>query len=809
MLLLALTSPKKLFKCPVPARIVFEVEDFASDVVSEKLSSVLRNRAGTVPLKREIPPPDHSSIIVGPRTINKLDQVILDYMSIRGLHQTRETFCREIFANQNFDAVNSSQEAFLQMWWSKFYETYISVFPDFPILNAESFDKVASIVEHVVANDIHANQSNTSDHTREKISNVMPVTLSPPLMASSSVMESNDPTKIDAMISELLLEDFSLSLDQLNERNDIIPFANNASYQMSTILSEENSRDNRHDINLEGPSNMHAPTNASDHTREKISNVMPVTLSPHLMASSPVMDSNDPKQIESMVSELLLEDFSLSLDQLNERNDIIPFASNASYQMSTVLSEGNSRGNRHDINLEGPSNINAPTNALPTSPALLDAGNNRSLQQAPHQQWPVHTQKEQFPRAILFPQQNTLPDGAAEYYANKFKRTLASFRNSGTQGESSGKNARVYAESNQRNLGNLLAYQQTIAPTGRYGKQPVMQSGKKRKTPLSTPALVVKDRAIVTGNGSQSNSTCTWMERAKRKGISFKQIRNFCTTNIKPLCCHFNTQGEFLATAGRDMKVLIWELGNNSFSSREGHTQGITDVRFRPNSMMFATSSFDKTVKIWDAAEPSKTYRNLDGHDGHVMSVDYHPTKDGLLSSCDHKNEIRLWDVNRLNCQLILKGGSKQVRFQPQLGNLLASSTENIINIFDIETNNIQKRVQGHVNNVSSICWDRTGNYLASVSEDSARIWSISDGKCIFELFSGENKFQSCIFHPAYAQMVVIGSNKFLELWNPVYQSNITSSYNAHDDIVTSLADSPAKGIIASVSYDQWIKIWS
>lgn len=37
----------------------------------------------------------------------------------------------------------------------------------------------------------------------------------------------------------------------------------------------------------------------------------------------------------------------------------------------------------------------------------------------------------------------------------------------------------------------------------------------------------------------------------------------------------------------------------------EGHSLLITDIRFQPNSTIFATSSFDKTVKIWDAARVS------------------------------------------------------------------------------------------------------------------------------------------------------------------------------------------------------------
>lgn len=34
----------------------------------------------------------------------------------------------------------------------------------------------------------------------------------------------------------------------------------------------------------------------------------------------------------------------------------------------------------------------------------------------------------------------------------------------------------------------------------------------------------------------------------------------------------------------------------------EDHQYLITDVRFRPNSTQLATASFDKSVRLWDAA---------------------------------------------------------------------------------------------------------------------------------------------------------------------------------------------------------------
>lgn len=44
-------------------------------------------------------------------------------------------------------------------------------------------------------------------------------------------------------------------------------------------------------------------------------------------------------------------------------------------------------------------------------------------------------------------------------------------------------------------------------------------------------------------------------------------------------------------------------MENSDVKCGEGHAHLITDIRFRPNSMVFATSSFDRTVMLWDAAK--------------------------------------------------------------------------------------------------------------------------------------------------------------------------------------------------------------
>ncbi|OVA01602.1 WD40 repeat [Macleaya cordata] len=89
------------------------------------------------------------------------------------------------------------------------------------------------------------------------------------------------------------------------------------------------------------------------------------------------------------------------------------------------------------------------------------------------------------------------------------------------------------------------------------------------------------------------------------------------------------------------------------------------------------------------------------------------------------------------------QGGTAQVRFQPRIGHLLAAAAESVVSIFDVETDRQTHSLQGHLTVVHSVCWDVNGDYLASVSYKSVRVWSLASGECIHELSSNEKRFHS------------------------------------------------------------------
>src|SRR5206468_4556135 len=85
---------------------------------------------------------------------------------------------------------------------------------------------------------------------------------------------------------------------------------------------------------------------------------------------------------------------------------------------------------------------------------------------------------------------------------------------------------------------------------------------------------------------------------------------------------------------------------SNGVKTFQGHQETVYGVAFSNDGKQLLTSSFDRTIKLWDVATAKevRTFGGPTGHQGLVLGVTFAP--DGqTFASFASDNTVKIWDV--------------------------------------------------------------------------------------------------------------------------------------------------------------------
>lgn len=127
------------------------------------------------------------------------------------------------------------------------------------------------------------------------------------------------------------------------------------------------------------------------------------------------------------------------------------------------------------------------------------------------------------------------------------------------------------------------------------------------------------------------------------KAPGWEPLREPIKYESEPECVAFHPDNAQLACGAGYVAWVSRLSGDEARTAFRGHEKRITAVRFSPNGNILASSSYDRTVRLWDA-RTGALLRTLSGHLHEVNDIAFSP--DGKrIASCSRDCSIKLWDV--------------------------------------------------------------------------------------------------------------------------------------------------------------------
>lgn len=231
----------------------------------------------------------------------------------------------------------------------------------------------------------------------------------------------------------------------------------------------------------------------------------------------------------------------------------------------------------------------------------------------------------------------------------------------------------------------------------------------------------------------------------------------------------FSKDGKWLATAGGDRKILIWDLTDYSLvQTLTGHRETIFDLSFTNDGSQLISGAWDGTFRIWDwrsnefvmfdfgnnspytvGFTPDELYvvatdlterisfwekdavsifRSLVGHKNIVSNFDF--DKEGKhIATASWDGTVKVWDV--LTGMLVKKqnyhnGSVYSVKFQFEKDWIISAGADNTIIIWDWKGNKVVKELKGHASEITHLELNKAQTKMASISIDGmVKIWDL------------------------------------------------------------------------------------
>ncbi|MBT9317976.1 hypothetical protein IXB50_21405 [Leptothoe spongobia TAU-MAC 1115] len=273
--------------------------------------------------------------------------------------------------------------------------------------------------------------------------------------------------------------------------------------------------------------------------------------------------------------------------------------------------------------------------------------------------------------------------------------------------------------------------------------------------------------------------------------------------------------GSKIASASYDRTLRLWDAASGQLIGEplRGHNDAIFAVAFSPDGSKIASASKDQTLRLWDANSGQPIGKPLTGHADWVVSVAFSPDGSKIVSA-SYDETIRLWDAasgQPISAPLRGHEGWIIAAFNPDGSKIVSVSQDQTIRFWGANSGQpIGEPLTGHEAGVHEVAFSPDGSKFVSASYDhTLRLWDANSGQPIGKPLTGHTDWVfSVAFSPDGSKIVSASRDQTLRLWDADSGQPISKPLKGHEDGVASVVFSPDGSKIISASGDQTLRLW-
>lgn len=256
----------------------------------------------------------------------------------------------------------------------------------------------------------------------------------------------------------------------------------------------------------------------------------------------------------------------------------------------------------------------------------------------------------------------------------------------------------------------------------------------------------------------------------------------------------------FLLSAGKDNTIRLWEINPSDFSIRcvgigTKHTKAVGSVAFgKISHQTFASVSQDTCVKVWKLPkelDPNTTI-NLNcvateiAHKEDVNCITISPN-DKMIATTSQDKTAKLWSLDKLTLLGVLRGHRRGIwcaRFSPIDQVLMTTAGDCTIKLWSLTDMSCLKSFEGHDSSVMRAEFLCQGMQILSAGSDGLiKLWNIKSSECVTTLEKHDGRIWTMAVAADETNFVSGGADSLLVKWKDVTEEQKAEKQKEQQEI--------------------------